>query len=138
MGRRLLASALAILLSACKTWEPAPVALETLAGDDRPPVVRVVGAGGERLVLRNPTLANDSLVATTVVAAGAVGVAGASAGARPGLPWEDIRAIEVARVSVWRTVGLVAGIALISAGWAALASDSEGGRPPPQVQLPKE
>lgn len=110
----------------------------TLAGDDRPPVVRVVGAGGERLILRDPALVNDSVVGATPIVAGAGGVADGSAGARPGLPWEDVRALEVARVSTWRTIGLAAGIALISAGWAALAGDSEGGRPPPQVQLPKE
>ena len=34
-------------------------------------------------------------------------------------------------------MGLAAGIALLSAGWAVFAGDSEGGRPPPDVQLPK-
>lgn len=130
--------ALALLLSACKTWEPAPVAPSTLTGDNRPLAVRVVGTAGESLILRNPALVNDSVVATsgspTLAGVGADAFAAAS---RPGLPWKDVRSLEVSRVSVWRTVGLAAGIALISAGWAVIASDSEGGRPPPDVQLPK-
>ncbi len=114
----------------------------TLTGDDRPPAVRVVGAAGERLILRNPVLANDSVVALTGGDGGAASASASGTGAfyvapRPGLPWQDVRTLEVARVSVWRTVGLAAGIALVSAGWAAIAGDSEGGRPPPDVPLPK-
>ena len=110
----------------------------TLTGDDRPPAVRVVGTGGEHLILRNPVLANDSVVALTGGDGGAASATGAFYVApRAGLPWQDVRSLEVARVSVWRTVGLAAGIALVSAGWAAIAGDSEGGRPPPDVPLPK-
>ena len=92
-----------------------------------------MGAEGESLILRNPVLVNDSVVALSDGAGGE----GPFAVGRPGIAWDDVRSLEVARVSTWRTIALAGGIALVSAGWAAIAGGSEGGRPPPEVQLPK-
>lgn len=88
-----------LLATSCIAWAPVSVGPEALLRQPDPPErIRVTRADGERLVLEAPVLRAGALVATA--APGAVLVS-------------DVRSIEVQRVSVLRTVGVVAPGALL-------------------------
>ena len=112
-------TALAILSSAlggCVTWQGRSAQAVVPRADAPQPArgrVRVTLRDGRVLTLRDAALAGDSLVGRPD--------GGAPAGARVAVAVADVRALAVRRVSVGRTVGLLAGIAAAAgAVWAAL------------------
>ena len=123
--------ALAASATACRTWQPTTLSLEQLIAEQRPERVRVTVPGGAQITLRNPILANDSLVAAVAPDPGVP-----FATARPGVPAQAVEGIEVAQLSRGRTIALGVGIVAISLGWARFASDNNSGEP--QVDPPLE
>jgi hypothetical protein len=86
-------------LSGCYSWARSTLRPDELVSAEQPETIRVTGADSARLVLKQPTTRNDSLIG--VAADGAVtAVAG-----------EEVCAVEVRRFSWQKTVGLGLGIA---------------------------
>jgi hypothetical protein len=130
---RLWAVVLLGLLAGCKTWQPATLSPERLLSEEQPAAVRVTVAGGSTMTLKNPMIVNDSIVSSAAPPPGL-----AFPLPRLGVVSVDVRALEVARFSPGRTLGLVAVIAAASIGWATLAGESAGGSLPPDGQQPKD
>lgn len=94
-------TAISPLLSACATWRLAPIPPAQLIQEQDPNQVRVRRAGGETMTLQSPELVQDSVVGT-------------SRGSRASLPLSDVEAIEVRRISVFRTTALILGIVVVA------------------------
>lgn len=123
---------LLLSVAGCKTWQPAARSPVDLIREERPSSIRVTGSEGVQVTLRNPTLVNDSIVSNVAPPPNA-----AFAPARVGLAADEVRSVEVARVSTVRTIALVGAIAAASFGWARVQGSGGGtdDRPGP---LPKE
>jgi len=105
LTRRFIAALLMVLLTACHSWRPTTVSPQGLIAEDEPSSVRVTLTDGETVIVRNPTMRNDSIVGAT--------------DADVGVASQDVRLLEVRHFSVGKTVGLVLGIA---AGVVAVAA----------------
>ena len=96
---------LVLNLAGCHSWRSEALAPAQLVPAEHPKVVRVTRSDGSILILRHPTVRDDSMV----------GIGPDSAEVR--LPLQDVRGVEVRRFSAAKTTGLVLGVA----GGAALA-----------------
>ncbi len=113
LTRRVIATLLLVLLTACHSWRPTTVSPQQLIREEQPSPVRFTLTIGETVTIKDPTMRNDSIVGVTdavgvLTRSGAVGVAS-----------RDVRLLEVQHFSVTKTVGLVLGTAV---GLAAVAA----------------
>ena len=60
---------LALHLNACTTWQPLMVSPRQFIVEEQPSLVRVTQASGTQMVLRDPSIENDSIVGTVRVPA---------------------------------------------------------------------
>ena len=65
LARRVIATLLLVLLTACHSWRPTAVSPQTLIPAERPSSVRTTLRSGARVTLENPTVRNDSIVVAT-------------------------------------------------------------------------
>lgn len=103
--RSIATSLLVLHMASCHSWRSEALAPAQLVPAEHPEVVRVTRSDGSILILRHPTVRNDSMF----------GIGPDSAEAR--LALQDVREVEVRRFSAGKTAGLVLGVA----GGAALA-----------------
>ena len=99
LSQRLIAALLLVLLNACYSWRPTTVSPQRLIPEDQPTYVRVTLMNGETVTVESPTVRNDSIFGVTDLPA--VGVA-----------TRDVRMLEVRRLDVGETLGLVLGTAV--------------------------
>ena len=104
LARRVMAALLLVLLTACHSWRPTTVSPQQLIPEERPSRVRVTLTDGETVTVKDPTMRNDSIVGVTD-AVGALMT-------RPvGVASQDVRLLEVRRLSVTKSVLTSAAIA---------------------------
>ena len=104
LRRVILPLTLLAFLSACHKWVPLEPPVAQAVAEEAPGTVRVTLADGSQVVLKEPHISGDSLVAF-------------EDGKEPqtvALLLEDVRQAEVRRTNVPATVGLVFGIAVVS------------------------
>jgi hypothetical protein len=95
LARRVIAALLMVLLTACQTWRPMRVRPpQTYIPAEQPSTVRATLRTGTTVTLETPTVRGDSIFGITD--AGVVGVAS-----------EDVYLLEVRRLSILRSIGLV-------------------------------
>jgi len=83
--RRTVGSALAVLLPGCTSWHATTLPPRELIESEQPDVVRVTQTSGDQIVLREPSLAGDSIA----------GVWFEDRGIRIAVPLERVDALEL-------------------------------------------
>jgi hypothetical protein len=104
LRRVILPLTLLAFLSACHKWVPLEPPVAQAVAEEEPGTVRVTLADGSQVVLKEPHISGDSLVAF-------------EDGKEPqtvALLLEDVRQAEVQRTNKPATVGLVFGIAVVT------------------------
>ena len=104
LRRVVLPLTLLAFLSACHKWVPLEPPVAQAIAERDPGTVRVTLADSSRIVLKEPHIMGDSLIAF-------------EDGKEPqtvALPLEDLRQVEEQRTNVLATVGLVTGIAVVT------------------------
>jgi hypothetical protein len=104
LRRVVLPLALLAFLSAFYKWVPLEPPVAQAVAEEEPGTVRVTLADSSRIVLKEPHIMGDSLIAF-------------EDGKEPqtvALPLEDLRQVEEQRTNVPATVGLVFGIAVVT------------------------
>jgi len=115
--RQAMAAFLLTIHLACTSWRTESVTPAELIDRDHPDQVRVTTTAGDQVVLSPPVVLGDSLRADTPKAGTAVA-----------LPLQDVSQIATRQFSSGKTLGLVAGVTLVSVGAfvAAAAASMEG------------
>ena len=99
-------------LGGCTSWHPANVSPRQAIEDEQPTSIQVTGTDGTQMVLSFPTVENDSIVgwaqcpAPSAMARAAGELTGcAPTGSTVRVPLNQVRSVQLRRVSVLRTVG---------------------------------
>ena len=119
------------LLSGCKSWQPVMEAPDAWIARESPREVRLTAETGARVIVRNPLVANDSIISSAPVATGPF------APPRPGVLASDVREIEVPRFDAVKTATLGASILAVSVAWARTVASGGGGRQGPDEPVLK-
>lgn len=98
--------------SSCLTWQQANEAPQIVIQRERPGTVRLRLDNGDLVVLPNPTVDDGAIVSLAGGRAAALG---------------DVRAVEVRRFHVARTLGLAALISAFALTWTAAFANQGGG-----------
>jgi hypothetical protein len=100
---------LVLHLAACATWRPATSAPRALIEEERPASLRITRPDSTTVVVRNPSIINDSI--TTVTEFCRAPLMGQPRDCRRTtttvLSIDDVSALEVRRLSALRTAGFV-------------------------------
>lgn len=110
-------------MTGCSTWRPATAGLGTVIAEQRPSSVRLTLTDGTVALLSSPLILNDSIVSG--------GIAG------PRVAVTEVEGLEVKRLSVGRTIGLIAVAAVAAVAWTAFATGSSSGGEDGSDPLPK-
>lgn len=115
---------LVLFLGSCTTWRPSTVSLRQVIEEEDPAQVRITSVRGDRLVVRDPEIREDSVAGTTeaypeVEVAPSGGAFGGAVQMRADtvavIAMAEIRQVEVRRTSISRTV-LAVPLLLMAAG----------------------
>ncbi|MEX2465674.1 MAG: hypothetical protein WD995_02105 [Gemmatimonadota bacterium] len=111
------------ITTACTTWQPVAAGPRVVIPEQRPSSVRLTLIDGTVATVRSPLLRNDSIVSSEI--------------GRAGVATTDVGAMEVQRVSVGKTVGLVAAGAVAAALWTSVLAGASSGNEGETDPLPK-
>ncbi len=105
-------------LNACATWQVTQVPLRQLVEEEQPERIRIFQADGTRIELRNPSVDTDSLTAVASVRLSPARFRTDTVS----IPLTDVRAFEVRRFSIARTVGVIVVAPLAALGILVLCA----------------
>jgi hypothetical protein len=108
-------------LSGCMSWRAEPTSPATLLATRKPDIVRVVRTDSSRVILREPTVENDSLFGTEVSTADYAQGQGPRA-----IPLAEVAAIQTRQSDPTKNVLLGAGILIGTAASMCFLADELG------------
>ena len=99
-------------LGGCTSWQPATVSPRQAIEGERPSSIQVTNTDGTQMVLSYPTVENDSIVGraqcpapSAMARAGGEQTRCAPTGSTVRVPLNQVRSVQLRRVSILRTVG---------------------------------
>ena len=105
LRRVILPLTLLAFLSACHKWVPLEPPVAQAITEQEPGTVRITLTDNSRVVLKEPRVSGDSLIAL---------------GYTVGVPLEEVQQVEAQRANTPATIGLVVGVILLV--WAGLTA----------------
>ena len=110
-------------LSGCRTWQPTTVSPRVLIAEEQPRLIRVTGPDGVPRVVAGPRIEGDAIVVAAECRRSPSPRGGYMCPTEAVLALNDVRDIEVRRVSAGRTALLLLVAAPV---WVVAAAASEG------------